>query len=62
MDRPSKGVGRATGRDLSARPWGNPRAESCGVDRREKLWREPSGTSVPETDTGGRGEQPQVHE
>jgi hypothetical protein len=41
---------------------GQPQSESCGVDTREKPAGETSRTSVPQTDTGGRGEQPQVNE
>ena len=34
----------------------------CGVGSQEKLTGLAWQTSVPETDTGGRGEQPQVNE
>ena len=56
------GVGQPAPRRECECRGGNPWRESAGVDTQEKPWRELCGASVPQTDTGGRGEQPQVDE
>ena len=59
---PSNGVGiLKTSRDRNAREGFGPN-ESSGVGTREKLTGGVPRAPVPQTDTGGRGEQPQVNE
>jgi hypothetical protein len=63
VDRPSNRVGEPENsprRECEGRPSGQP--ESSGVDTQEKLSRGVCQAPVPQTDTGGRGEQPQVIE